>query len=110
MTFTDSSSFNWHTLEGKGYLEGELINLDVSSDRLLGAVRDHFERDDLHRIDENFVRELRGELLSSFGAQGFRRLPRLPVDMPSVREGLRDIRLLLTTYYSVEMVILRRTP
>ena len=110
VTFNDSSSFNWHTLEGEHYLEGKRIDLDVSAGRLLATVQGDFERGDLRRIDSEFVRGLRAKLLSGLAEQGVLGLPRLPAEMPSLVDGLRDIRFLLTTFYSVAMVILRRAP
>lgn len=108
VTFIDSKSVNWHTLEGDNFLQGELINVDTSAGPLMADVRDRFERNDLREIDQDFVTELRGKLLSILGMDSVEGTPRLAPDMPSLVEGLRDIRYLLTAFFGVEMVILRR--
>lgn len=102
ITLTRSSGFVWHTSGGERFPH------DVSGSSVLTTIRSHFEADALRPIDEEFFQVLRAKLISVLTQNNISGLPIRSIDHPSISDALRDIRFLLTTYYCMEMLILRK--
>ena len=105
VTFTGSSSPSWHTEHWN--LEGTLVEGEFSWEQVYDDIVGRFERHDLREISRNYLYELREVLFDILN----RRIPEgtrasnLQVDDLDVVLG--EIGYLLTTYFGVEMVVLR---
>ena len=105
VTFVGKCNPSWHT--EKGNLEGKLIEGEFSWQRTQEDIIERFERNELLDIDNDYLYELRNKLLRVRDSriEGYSR----SVDRPAeTRDVLIEISYLLTTFYGLEMVVLRR--
>ena len=106
ITFAGKNNPSWHT--EKGNLEGKLIEDEFSWQRTQSDMSGRFERNDLREINDEYLQELLENLLQirDNRIRGYSRSPERPTE---TRDTLVEINYLLTTFYGVEMIILRRS-
>ena len=104
ITFTGPSGPSWHTEEWN--LEGKLLEGEFSWQRVYEDITDRFERKELHQMSGDYLYELRETLYGILN----RSVPEDSQELsrqPDVNDVLRDIGYMLTTYFGLEMVVLR---
>ena len=108
VTFTTPNNLSWHTDEHN--LEGKILEGNFSAEHFYSDIEARFNQNDLRQIDRTYFAELRDKLIVILNqneieiAGGFQ--TRNIRD--DANEVIRDIGYLLTTYFSLEMVIFQR--
>lgn len=108
ITFTTNHDPAWHTDEQN--LEGEKLEGDFAAESYLSTIRTRFEQDRLRRMNREYFEELKSDLLRVLAEREVQ-VPanfRSRSDQSDLSELIGDIRYLLTTYLSLEMVVFQR--
>ena len=109
VTFSTDSDPAWHTDEQN--LEGEKLEGNFSAESHYSRIQSRFERRDIPRMDREYFEELKGAILRILArndvqvSDGFQNR----MNQPDVNELIGDIRYLLTTYLSLEMVVFQNS-
>lgn len=101
VTYTSPNDPRWHTTER------EILNGDFSGERFVTEITGRFARGEVQRISRAYISELRRGLVDILRQRDLQDWPDLPDDFGSDREGVRDIRYLLMTFFDCHAVVLR---